>query len=146
MSATHRRTLSGRRISRDSVNPGWGDASSVRKKPTLEQTAAALVRFDVAMQDAELEGANPDAELTLPDLIVDEMHRRVVPNRAMRRRAGQRTSFTKRLHVRLAMGADIARADAIDDNPQRKAQDVTRRAVAAARAKRKAERQKLASA
>lgn len=105
-------------------------------RPTFRQKYDALVRQRAAEADTE----HPDHGVELVDLVKDEMSRHVVPNRAMRRAAGERTGYSRRLRQRLAMAADMRRLDAIEDNPQRLAQYQERRSAAARRRERVAAR------
>jgi len=106
-------------------------------RPTLMQKTKALVRFDAVMQ---ADDGHPDANLTIADLVVDEMSRRPAINRATRRAAGARSDYTRRRYILGQQARQEARLDAIEADPVRLARHNIKRSEAAKRRERKAAR------
>jgi hypothetical protein len=95
---------------------------------------------ELFIQACETGEGHPYAGLSIAKIAEIESERKPVPNRAMARRFGIRSGYTRRLHARLAMAAEIKRADFIDADPARKLAHDTRRKLAAERAERRAAR------
>lgn len=108
----------------------------IAPRPTFKQKYAALVAFNEAADDPEHWAHG----VPLAELVVDEMNRVIVPNRAMRRKAGWRSGYSRRRYLVGQMSRDMARLDAIEDNPQRLAQHQAKQAARRERAARVAAR------
>lgn len=84
-------------------------------------TGSSLKRAtELFIQACQTEG-HPYAGLSIADIRDIEAERRPVPNRAMARRYGIRSGYTRRLHARLALAAEIKRADRADERAAQKA-------------------------
>lgn len=119
-------------IGRDSLA-----ALRAQRRPTLKQRIAAVMRFDAAMQ---ADDDHPDADLTIADLVVDEMTRGPAFNRALRRDGGQRSDWSRKRYTLGQMARQEARLDAIEADPVRMARHQLKRSEAAKRRERKAAR------
>ena len=92
--------------------------------------SAGVRARELFIQAAETGKDHPYAGLSRAQIRDIEHERRPIPNRTMARKYGIRSGYSRRLAQRLAMGAEIQRADAIDESPQRKAAHDAARAKA----------------
>lgn len=102
--------------------------------------SAAVRAKELFLQACETGEGHPYAGMSIADIRDIEAERKPIPNRKMARRYGIRSGYTRRLHQRLAMAAEITRADFIDADPARKLAHDTRRKLANERAERRVAR------
>lgn len=108
--------------------------------PALPGSSGTRAR-ELFIQACETGKDHPYAGMSRDDIREAEHERRPVPNRAMARRYGIRSGYTRRLAARLAMAAEIKRMDFIDEDPARRARHDAARAKAGDRLGRRALRQ-----
>jgi hypothetical protein len=81
--------------------------------PPLPGSSGVRAR-ELFIRALETGAEHPYAGMSRDEIRKAEHERRPVPNRAMARRYGIRSGYTRKLHARLAMAAEIRRADRAD--------------------------------